>query len=131
MPFNKPHMEFVELDMGEGWETPPGYPSGIKQKILASDIDEAKKTGGRTRLLRFEPGVYTTAPFVHDHWEEVYLVSGDLTVGNDDKGNGGEPFKSPTYACRPPGVYHGPFKSNGGCLLYEIHYYDETRPFRQ
>ena len=36
MPFNKPHMEFVELDMAQGWETPPGYPSGIKQKILAA-----------------------------------------------------------------------------------------------
>lgn len=130
MPFNKPHMEFVELDMGTGWETPAGYPSGIKQKILASDIDEAKQTGSRTRLLRFEPGVFTTAPFVHDHWEEVYLVNGDLTVGNDDKGEGGEPFKSPTYACRPPGVFHGPFKSERGCLLYEIHYYDETRPFK-
>ena len=92
---------------------------------------EGGKSDPKLALLRFEPGVYTTAPFVHDHWEEVYLVSGDLTVGNDDKGNGGEPFKSPTYACRPPGVYHGPFKSNGGCLLYEIHYYDETRPFRQ
>ncbi len=130
MPFNKPHMEFVELDMGTGWETPAGYPSGIKQKILASDIDEAKQTGSRTRLLRFEPGVFTTAPFVHDHWEEVYLVNGDLTVGNDEKGEGGEPFKSPTYACRPPGVFHGPFKSERGCLLYEIHYYDETRPFK-
>ncbi len=130
MPFNKPHLEFLQLDMGAGWETPPGYPSGIKQKILAADIDEEKKTGGRTRLLRFDPGVYTTAPFVHDHWEEVYLVSGDLTVGNDDKGQGGEPFTAPTYACRPPGVFHGPFKSEKGCMLYEIHYYDETRPFR-
>lgn len=131
MPFNKPHLEFIELDMGSGWETPAGYPAGIKQKILASDIDEAKKTGSRTRLLKFDPGVFTTAPFVHDHWEEVYLVNGDLVVGNDDKGRGGERFKSPTYACRPPGVYHGPFKSERGCLLYEFHYYDETRPFTQ
>jgi hypothetical protein len=130
MPFNKPHMEFVELDMATGWETPSGYPSGIKQKILASDIDEAKQTGGRTRLLKFDAGTYTTAPFVHDHWEEVYLVSGDLTVGNDAQGQGGEPFRAPTYACRPPGVHHGPFKSERGCLLYEIHYYDEAKPFR-
>ena len=131
MPFNKPHMEFVELDMATGWETPPGYPPGIKQKILASDIDEAKQTGGRTRLLKFDAGTYTTAPFVHDHWEEVYLVSGDLTVGNDAGGQGGEPFRAPTYACRPPGVYHGPFKSERGCLLYEIHYYDESKPHRR
>lgn len=129
MPFNKPHLEFVELDMAAGWETPPGYPAGIKQKILASDIDERRKTGSRTRLLKFDAGTFTTAPFVHDHWEEVYLVSGDLIVGNDAKGAGGAPFKAPTYACRPPGVHHGPFRSERGCLLYEIHYYDETRPF--
>ncbi len=127
MPMNKPHLEFHKVDMGKGWVTPPGYPAGIQQKILASDLDETRKMGSRTRLLRFGPGVYTTAPFVHDHWEEVYLVSGDLVVGNDDKGKGGEPFEAPTYACRPPGVHHGPFKSERGCLLYEIHYYDESK----
>ncbi len=115
----KTHLEFFKLNMDEGWESPPGYPAGIKQKILASDLDETKKTGSRTRLLRFAPGEYTTKPFVHDHWEEVYLLSGDLIVGNDENGNGGEQFVSPTYACRPPGVYHGPFKSVNGCLLYE------------
>jgi hypothetical protein len=75
-------------------------------------------------LLRFQPGVFTKKPFVHDYWEEVFLLQGDLTVGNDEEGNGGENFTAPTYACRPPGVYHGPFRSNGGCLLLEIHYYD-------
>ena len=127
MPFNKPHIEFVRLSMDEGFAPPPGYPDNIQQKILAADIDEVAKTGSRTRLLRFAPGAYTKAPFVHDHWEEVYLVSGDLTVGNDAEGNGGENFKAPTYACRPPGAVHGPFKSETGCVLYEIHYYDESR----
>ena len=127
MPMNKPHLEFTRVDMNSGWATPPGYPAGIKQKILASDLDESRKMGSRTRLLRFDPGVYTTAPFVHDHWEEVYLVSGDLIVGNDKQGKGGESFEAPTYACRPPGVYHGPFKSDRGCMLYEIHYYDESK----
>ena len=126
MPMHKPHLEFHRLDLDQGWATPEGYPSGIQQKILASDIDEKRKMGSRSRLLRFAPGVYTTAPFVHDHWEEVYLLSGDLTVGNDAKGQGGESFQAPTYACRPPGVYHGPFKSEGGCMLFEIHYYDES-----
>jgi hypothetical protein len=127
MPMNKPHLEFQRLDMGQGWATPAGYPAGIQQKILASDIDETKKSGSRSRLLRFEPGVYTTAPFVHDHWEEVYLLQGDLTVGSDAQGKGGEPFAAPTYACRPPGVHHGPFKSETGCMLFEIHYYDESK----
>lgn len=126
MPMNKPHLEFHTLDMNEGWETPPGYPEGIKQKILASDINEKTKTGSRTRLLRFDGGVFTTKPFVHDHWEEVYLMTGDLTVGNDENGKGGETFPPQTYACRPPGAFHGPFRSDTGCVLLEIHYYDES-----
>jgi hypothetical protein len=124
MLFNKPHLEFHKLDMGAGWETPEGYPEGIKQKILASDLDETAKTGSRSRLLKFDPGTYTTAPFIHDHWEEVFLLEGDLIVGNDEHGQGGEKFVAKTYACRPPGVYHGPFKSEGGCMMFEIHYYD-------
>jgi hypothetical protein len=100
MPKNKPHLEFHRLDLKTGWETPPGYPRGISGKILASDLDEKRKTGSRTRLMRFEPGVFTTEPFVHDHWEEVYVLEGDLTVGNDAHGKGGESFRVPTYACR-------------------------------
>jgi hypothetical protein len=119
----KEHKEFHDIDLNTGWEVPPGYPSGIEQKILAGHLDEKTKVGNRTRLLRFHSGVYTTAPFVHDYWEEVYLLSGDLIVGNDAKGEGGIAFSQHTYACRPPGVYHGPFKSEGGCLLLEIHYF--------
>ena len=124
MAVNKGHHEFQGLDMDAGWETPAGYPSGIAQKILAGELDEGRKRGSRTRLLRFAPGVFTTAPFVHEYWEEVYLISGDLTVGNDAHGKGGTPFAANTYAVRPPGAAHGPFKSERGCLLLEIHYYD-------
>ena len=124
MAVNKAHDEFHALDMTDGWETPEGYPAGIEQKILAGELDEANRRGSRTRLLRFQPGVYTTEPFVHEYWEEVYLVTGDLIVGNDTNGAGGEAFAANTYACRPPGAAHGPFKSAGGCLLLEIHYYD-------
>ena len=124
MPVNKIHDEFHALDMASGWEVPKGYPAGIQQKILSGGLDEANKRGSRTRLLRFAPGEYTTAPFVHDYWEEVFLVNGDLTVGNDHKGHGGESFKPNTYAVRPPGAVHGPFKSEAGCTLLEMHYYD-------
>ena len=120
----KEHTEFTSLDLTSGWETPAGYPEGIQQKILSGRLDEANRSGNRTRLLRFDPGVYTTAPFVHEYWEEVYLLTGDLIVGNDERGQGGTPFAPHTYACRPPGAYHGPFKSTTGCLLLEIHYYD-------
>jgi hypothetical protein len=119
----KPHLEFFPVDLTTGWETPPGYREGFTQKILASNLDEVSKCGSRSRLLRIAPGTFSEQPFIHDHWEEVYLVEGDLTVGNDEHGNGGTKFHAPTYACRPPGVYHGPFKSDNGCLLFEIHYY--------
>ena len=119
----KLHDEFKAVDMTTGWLTPPGYPEGIQQKILAGSLDKSGATGNRSQLLRFAPGVFTTKPFVHEYWEEVFLLSGDLTVGNDEQGNGGESFAPPTYACRPPGVPHGPFKSVGGCVLFEIHYY--------
>lgn len=124
MAIEKEHKEFHTLNMDEGWEVPEGYPSGIQQKILSGRLDEENKRGSRTRLLRFLPGVYTTAPFVHEYWEEVYLLTGELIVGNDENGEGGETFSPNTYACRPPGAFHGPFKSVDGCLLYEIHYFD-------
>jgi hypothetical protein len=124
MPVNKEHDEFHALDMDSDWDVPPGYPDGMEQKILSGSLDEKGKRGTRTRLLRFKPGIFSTVPFVHEYWEEVYLLSGDLTVGNDENGNGGESYSPNTYACRPPGAFHGPFKSDKGCVLLEIHYYD-------
>jgi hypothetical protein len=127
MPVSKQHREFHTLDMDPAtWAQPEGYQpgSGVDEKILSGSLDTVNKRGSRTRLLRFQPGVFTTKPFVHDYWEEVFLVQGDLTVGNDENGEGGENFEPLTYACRPPGAYHGPFKSNKGCILLEIHYYD-------
>jgi hypothetical protein len=79
----KEHLEFFTLDLSSGWETPAGYPDGIEQKILAGSLDEKNKRGSRTRLLRFQPGAFTTKPFEHDYWEEVFLVSGTLTVGKE------------------------------------------------
>ncbi|MCP4493653.1 MAG: cupin [Gammaproteobacteria bacterium] len=124
MTNSKEHIEFLSLDLEQGWHVPDGYPPGIKQKVLSGSLDEEAKKGSRTRLLKFDPGEYTKKPFVHEYWEEVYLVSGTLIVGNDNNGNGGKTFPPNTYACRPPGAYHGPFKSVEGCLLLEIHYYD-------
>lgn len=130
MPVNKGHLEFHPLDLETGFETVPGYPPGVTQKILTGHLDEDAGTGGRTRLLRFAAGAFTTEPFVHDYWEEVYQVSGDLWVGSDAQGRGGERFAPNTYACRPPGAVHGPFRSEGGCVLLEHHYYDEAPPGR-
>ncbi|AIO36305.1 hypothetical protein DM39_4429 [Burkholderia cenocepacia] len=126
MAINKLHDEFHTLDMNRDWRLPEGYDpaSGAQELILSGALDPVNRRGSRTRLLRLPAGLHTRQPFVHDYWEEVFLVEGDLTVGNDAHGNGGTPFSGYTYAVRPPGAWHGPFKSNGGCVLLEIHYYD-------
>jgi hypothetical protein len=51
MPRHKPHLEFCRVDLSIGWETMNGYPVTIQQKVLASDFDEMRKVGGRTRLI--------------------------------------------------------------------------------
>jgi hypothetical protein len=60
---------------------------------------------------------------VHEYAEEVFMLEGDLIVGAASDGTGGERFHPYTYAARPAGVFHGPFRSEGGCLLLETHYY--------
>jgi ChrR-like protein with cupin domain len=124
MSCNKEHKEFHQVDFTTGWQRPAGYPPGIQLKVLAGAIDLKKKAGGYTRLLRFMPGAFTTEPFVHDHWEEVYVLQGDLIVNSKPDGTGGQTFLQGTYCCRPPGVPHGPFRTETGCLLLETHYYD-------
>lgn len=117
------HIKFDPVDMIEGWRTPPGFPSGLEAKILSGNFDEANKRGSRTRLMRFQPGACSTESLVHEFWEEVYVVSGDL-YGIGEEGRAAERFPQHAYTCRPPGIPHGPFKSETGCILLEIHYFD-------
>ncbi len=124
MAVNKIHREFHQVEMNTGWESPAGYHPGIQQKILSGTLDTKNRKGGHTRLLRFLPGAYSDKPFVHDYWEEVFVISGDLVVDSDANGKGGTSYGPNTYCVRPPGVPHGPFRSEKGCLLLESHYYD-------
>lgn len=119
----KPPVPFHELDNETGWEPVPGGAPGVQQKMLSGALDEEVKTGVRTRLIRFLPGTIAPAIFVHDYWEEVYLISGRLVNGCDAEGNGGSEYNAPSYACRPPGTEHGPFTSTAGCIFFEIQYY--------
>lgn len=124
MAVNKIHREFYQLDMDQGWEKIPGYGDEVHQKVLSGTLDMHNKQGGHTRLLRFAPGAVIAKKLVHDYWEEVFVISGDLVSGCNEKGEGGEIFEKNTYCVRPPGIWHGPFGSKNGALLLESHYYD-------
>ena len=121
----KEAISFSKLNINEGWELAPGAGPGIEMKMLSGSLDEEKKTGVRTRLIRFLPGAFNTEVFVHDYWEEVYMISGSITLGNDKAGNKKITTQSPAYACRPPGTNHGPFRSDEGCMFLEVQYYNK------
>jgi hypothetical protein len=92
-----------------------GVGSGVFERILAHDPD----TGVVTRMLRFDAGTDTSAAGsqVHPFWEEVYILEGslhDLTLD--------QTFEQGTYACRPPGMRHGPWVAPQGCLTFEVRY---------
>lgn len=112
------HIEAAEVDLSAGWVGLPGFPTGLEVKTMADDLDETRKTGARTRLVRFAPGARTQEPLVHDYWEDVYMLSGDLRLAG-----AAAPVTAPVYSCRPPGTQHGPFASNGGCIMLEMQYY--------
>src|SRR5205085_2686169 len=82
---------------------------GLSERILARDA----QSGVATRMLRFIPGADTSAfgVVVHDFWEEVYILEGSL---HDLSLN--QSFPAGTYACRPPGMKHGPWRAPEGCV---------------
>ena len=120
---NKPAVPGYDLDLSIGWEDVPEAAPGVSQKLLSGSLDEAAGVGVRTRLIRFQPGALVPHQFVHPYWEEVYLLEGELILGCDAEGEGGDAFKAPSYACRPPGTEHGPFTTKTGCTFFEIQYY--------
>jgi len=110
----KPELEFFPVT--EIVPTPcEGHVSSLTERILSADPER----GVATRMLRFAPGTDTTpnGVQVHDFWEEVYIVEGemvDLSLGRS--------FTAGSYACRPPGMPHGPWRSDQGCLTFEVRY---------
>lgn len=113
------HIEMQPLDLESGWQALPGFPQGLEVKVLADDLNESSKTGARTRLIRFAPGSATEQPLIHDYWEEVFLLNGELA----QRGEASPVADRLAYSCRPPGTPHGPFISETGCVMLEIQYY--------
>jgi ChrR Cupin-like domain len=110
---SKPTLEFHMPEAA--WLPGDVQVPGIWTQALSLDGE----TGNYTGLIRYEAGVDTTpiGERVHDYWEEVYLLEGDIT---DLRLN--ETFTSGMYACRPPGMPHGPWRTEQGVLMLEFRY---------
>ena len=105
----KAELEFFDVEPLP-WESLGG---GLSQRVLSGD----KTTGNHTRMLRFDPGTVTPETLTHTFWEEVWIVSGTITDLRLD-----ETFTAGMYACRPPGMPHGPWSSPQGCVTFEVRY---------
>lgn len=113
----KPEQEFTAISVVQ--HTPcAGDVPGLTEQILAQNSADA---GVATRILHFAPNTDTTPNGVqkHDFWEEVYILEGsftDLRLG--------QTFVAGEFACRPPGMEHGPWVSGAeGCITFEVRYH--------
>ena len=109
----KPELEFQVPD--GPWGAAGGSVQGIDEQIISHD----EESGSYTRLMRFAPGVDSSpnGTLTHEFWEEVYIISGDLTDTRL-----GQTFRAGMYACLPPGMPHGPWTSVEGVLMIEFRY---------
>jgi ChrR Cupin-like domain len=109
----KPAIEFFDVE-AIPW-SPVAHQPGVSERMLAHD----PSSGLLTRMVRWAPGLDTSSAGVvaHDYFEEVLILSGsihDLTLG--------QTFAAGYYACRPPGMVHGPWTTAEGCVMLETRY---------
>lgn len=111
---SKPELEFFDVTAID-YTICAGDNPLITERILSADPD----SGVATRILRYAPGADSTEMGVQRHpfWEEVYILEGsffDITLG--------QTFSAGMYACRPPGMPHGPWRTDEGVLTFEVRY---------
>ena len=101
------------------WEDIAGAEGNLKQLTLAMDPE----TGDYTRLTWFRDG-YHTGMFgakAHPYPEEIFVVSGRLYDEAFERW-----LEPGTYASRPPGEVHGPFRAEGDVVIYENSFPSQT-----
>jgi hypothetical protein len=116
----KDELEFFDTETVP-WSPVPLRP-GVSERVLARD----PVRGLVTRIVRWDPGLDTSSAgsVAHDYFEEVLILSGSMHDLALD-----QTFSAGAYACRPPGMVHGPWTSADGCVMLEIQYPgDQARP---
>ena len=92
------------------WEIPwvTGPEPGLRIKLLYMD----DTSGAYSRLIAADPGWTETRQEHHDCVEEVYMLSGDMTMGRlGTMTTGG-------YIWRPPMIKHGPMQTDEGGVMF-------------
>ena len=113
VPVAKTEAEFFDTE-SVPWSAVTSRP-GVSERVLARDPSR----GLVTRMVRWEPGLDTSSagPVAHDYVEEVLILSGSM---HDLRLH--ETFSAGSYACRPPGMIHGPWTTPDGCVMLEVQY---------
>lgn len=96
------------------WEEVEEGSDGIYEMVMYRDDD-----GSHTRFLRMEPGASFDERLEHDFYEELYILEGGIIDTTLD-----EAFTAGMYACRTPGMPHGPYEAPVGFLSMEFRYYE-------
>ena len=111
----------LSADAKQRWEPVEGLEGMAEAVTLAIDPN----TGDYSRVTRFLPGADTTAfgPQVHDYPEEVLVLEGRLYDAAFDRW-----LTVGDYASRPPGELHGPFRTDSGCVVFEVSCPSESSP---
>jgi hypothetical protein len=110
----RPHIEpYVELN--DPWKkmTLPGFPKGMRYKVLSLD-DE---TGACSLKVQYEPG-YSLPQGMSYSEMELFVLRGSLTIGDKVHGPG-------TYVFLPAGVCLPPITTKNGCEALQYYNYGE------
>jgi hypothetical protein len=113
---NKEELEFHDPS-DRPWEEVDGV-TGLFERIIAGD----RNSPNHSRMLRFEAGCITPETLTHEFWEEVWILEGSIHDLRLE-----ETFSAGMYACRPPGMPHGPWRTVEGCTTFEVRYRDCDR----
>ncbi len=89
----------------DAWET--NHQGELWAKRLSRDVE----TGAQTLIIKLGAGFEISEPCFASVSEESYVLSGELTIGDDR-------LEAGFFCSRPGGYVRGPVRSAGGCVLY-------------
>ncbi len=105
MVWDRKHIEFIRFEDAP-WEPlkVAGLASGCDVRVLSVDPSD----GASSCILRVPAGWKQETPFTSSAPEQLFIISGDLKIGEYT-------YSEQCYSFRPAGAPHGPMSSHNGC----------------